>query len=84
MRDRVRALGGEEVTVATWFMRKPALAEEGDRFLVEEDEFEELVYQGNYDVILADRTLQPIVPQYEGQWIHAPHFAVSGKLGDDE
>ena len=83
MRDKIRELGGKEVTVATWFMRKPVLAEEGDRFLVEEDEFEQLVYEGGYDVILADRTLQPIVPDYKGQWFHAPHFAVSGKLGDD-
>ena len=83
MRDRIRSLGGEDVTVATWFMRKPALAEPQDRFLVEEDEFEELVENGQFDCILADRTLQPIVRNYPGTWIHAPHFAVSGKLGDD-
>lgn len=84
MRDRIRALGGEDVTVATWFMRKRALAEEQDRFLTEEDEFEELVEKGQYDCILADRTLQPIVRNASGRWIHAPHFAVSGKLGDVE
>lgn len=84
MRERIRELGGDDVTVATWFMRKPALAEKQDRFLVEEDEFEELVYQGQFDVILADRTLQPIVKDFHGTWVHAPHFAVSGKLGDDE
>lgn len=84
MRDRIRRLGGSDVTVATWFMRKPALAEPQDRILVEEDEFEELVENGQFDCILADRTLQPIVRNYSGEWIHAPHFAVSGKLGDDE
>ena len=84
MRDRIRRLGGEDVTVATWFMRKPALAEPQDRILTEEDEFEELVEKEQFDCILADRTLQPIVRVYPGAWIHAPHFAVSGKLGDDE
>ena len=84
MRDRIRRLGGEDVTVATWFMRKPALAEPQDRILTEEDEFEELVEKEQFDCILADRTLQPIVRDYPGAWIHAPHFAVSGKLGDDE
>ena len=44
---------------------------------------EELVENGQFDCILADRTLQPIVRNYPGTWIHAPHFAVSGKLGDD-
>lgn len=84
MRDRIRRLGGSDVTVATWFMRKPALAEHQDRILTEEDEFEELVEKGQFDCILADRTLHPIVRDYPGVWIHAPHFAVSGKLGDDE
>lgn len=84
MRDRIRRLGGNDVTVATWFMRKPALAEPQDRILAEEDEFKELVEKGQFDSILADRTLHPIVRDYPGVWIHAPHFAVSGKLGDDE
>jgi len=84
IRDMIRARGGEAVDVATWFMLSPVIKEEGDRHLTEEDEFESVVMNGEYDYILADRTMESIVPGYNGRFFHAPHFAVSGKLGDDE
>lgn len=72
--------GAASVTVGTWFLRKPELAQAGDLRLTEEDQLQEAVRQGGYDLILGDRYLLDALPDYRGQWIDVPHFAVSGRM----
>jgi hypothetical protein len=80
LRTRLLAHGAERVTCATWFMQVAELAQDGDVRLREEDDFEELVYQGDFDVLVGDPTLWRIVPRFEGVTIDIPQFPVSGEL----
>ena len=80
VREEVLKRGANSVQVASWFMIKKELSQPGDIHLIEEDDFEKLVYEGNYDLIIADESLKRIIPEYKGEFVHAPQFAVSGKL----
>ncbi len=82
MREELLARGAASVTCATWFMQVPELMREGDVRLREEDDFEELVYEGGFDVLVGDPTLWRIVPEYAGETIDVPQFPVSGRMGD--
>lgn len=42
------------ITVASWFMMKPELSEEGDISFREEDDYMELVKEEDYDIVFAD------------------------------
>ena len=80
MREELLARGAANVTCATWFMQVPELTREGDVRLREEDDFEELVYEGDFDVLVGDPTLWRIVPKFAGETVDVPQFPVSGKL----
>ncbi len=80
MRKILRERGADTVCTASWFMRIPDLAEEGDLHLTGEQIFSKAVYEGQYDWILADRELKPLVKEYRGIWLDLPHFAVSGRM----
>ena len=69
-----------EVTVASWFMMKSELSEEGDLSLKEEKDYCKLVQNGNYDIVFADESMRGLVPGFKGTFVNARHFAVSGKL----
>lgn len=69
-----------EVTVASWFMMKSELSEEGDLSLKEEMAYCKLVQNGNYDIVFADENMRGLVPGFKGTFINVRHFAVSGKL----
>lgn len=82
MRERLLAAGAASVTCATWFMLLDELAQEGDVRLREEDDFEELVGAGGYDVLVGDPALWRIVAGFEGVTVDVPQFPVSGELRD--
>ena len=69
-----------EVTVASWFMMKSELSEEGDLSLKEEMDYCKLVQNGNYDIVFADENMRGLVPGFKGTFVNIRHFAVSGKL----
>ena len=79
LREKLRAQGAAAVTCATWFMQLSRLKEPDDVHLVEEDDFVDLVRDGGFDVIIADDTMAPMVPDFSGRWVSSAHFAVSGK-----
>ncbi len=80
LRESLLARGAAEVVCATWFMQEAELAQEGDVLLREEDDFEQLVMSGNYDLLIGDPTLWQIVPDFDSATIDLPQFPVSGKL----
>ncbi|MBR3159451.1 MAG: hypothetical protein IKG18_05515 [Atopobiaceae bacterium] len=80
MRDVLLSQGAASVTCATWFMMLPELAQPGDAHLREEDDFEQLVYGGVFDVLVGDPTLWRIVPRFSGVTVDFSQFPVSGKL----
>lgn len=74
-----RSGGSADITVGSWFMVKPELSMQGDIHLTEEDEFIELASKG-FDVIIADPVFRNMIPDFEGDFVDMPHFAVSGRL----
>lgn len=83
IRQEIRTRSDEqntEVTVASWFMMKSELSEEGDLSLKEEMDYCKLVQNGNYDIVFADENMRDLVPGFKGTFVNIRHFAVSGKL----
>ncbi len=83
IRQEIRTRSNEqntEVTVASWFMMKSELSEEGDLLLKEEMDYCKLVQNGNYDIVFADENMRGLVPGFKGTFVNVRHFAVSGKL----
>lgn len=83
IRQEIRTRSDEqntEVTVASWFMMKSELSEEGDLSLKEEMDYCKLVQNGNYDIVFADENMRGLVPGFKGTFVNVRHFAVSGKL----
>ena len=83
IRQEIRTRSDEqntEVTVASWFMMKSELSEEGDLSLKEEMDYCKLVQNGNYDIVFADENMRGLVPGFKGRFVNIRHFAVSGKL----
>ena len=80
-RKALRELGAEKVNAATWFMLRKELSEAGDLRLSEETDLVRAVRSGNYDMIIADPVVLPILREcFDGVFAGLPHFAVSGKL----
>ena len=69
-----------EVTVASWFMMKSELSEEGDLFLKEEMDYYCVCSKWNYDIVFADENMRGLVPGFKGTFVNVRHFTVSGKL----
>lgn len=80
IRRELKARGAEIVQVADWFMMKKELREEGDVFLRDEDDYIEVVENGDFDIIFADECMKRMVPEFRGIFVNTRHFAVSGKL----
>ena len=70
---------GVDCDIATFFTLHDEIKEAGDRKITEEDEFTELIADGGYDVIVADECLKPLAEGFNGKWIDAPFFALSGR-----
>ena len=84
IRQRLAEAGMEgKITAASWFEMREDLTQEGDVRLKEEDDFTALANDGNWDLIIADPTLRPMAGSWQGRWIDAFHFAVSGQAAID-
>ena len=80
LRQRYLIQGAAEVCLASWFEMIPDLLEpDRDRHLVEEDDLIGLVRDHAFDIVVADETMEPMLPFFRGRFVSAPHFAVSGK-----
>lgn len=84
VRTQALARGAASVTAATWFTLAPALAQPGDLRLGEEAELAALLRSGRFDAVVADEALRPAAGGFDGLWLDAPHFAVSGRLLPEE
>lgn len=80
IRDEILKKTNADVTVATWFMLEKELKDEKDIRLLEEDQFEQFVEEGNYDVIIGDSLFERGLKNFKGTIIDLPHFAVSGRM----
>ncbi len=73
---------GIAADVATWFTLDAEFATPSDFRLTEEEQLSDAVTAKGYDLIIADRALKRLVPQFTGTWIDFPHFALSGNLDE--
>ena len=80
IRKELLKKGAKRVQIASWFMMKSELSEEGDLSLKEEMDYCKLVQNGNYDIVFADENMRGLVPGFKGTFVNIRHFAVSGKL----
>ncbi|MDO5409743.1 MAG: nitrogenase component 1 [Lachnospiraceae bacterium] len=80
VREEIRSQVKADCTVASWFMLKPQLCEAQDLYLMEEDQFTELLEKEQYDVIIGDDILKNAAKGFQGIYVNLPHFAVSGKV----
>ncbi len=78
--DILKKAPDAQVTVASWFMMKPELRQDGDLHLRDEDDYIELVKTGGFDVIYADHCMERMTPNFAGTFVDTVHFAVSGRL----
>jgi nitrogenase molybdenum-iron protein alpha/beta subunit len=83
IRKEILASSNADVTVATWFFLKTECKCAQDIHLNTEEEFIELVTDQQFDLIIADQYLHRALRDYHGEWIHVPHFAVSGEYEHD-
>ena len=74
------ALPGADCQVASWFTMDKESMRADDIFLKEEHEFQALFEKTNYDFIIGDSVLQPMIKHGTPQFIPLPEFAISGKL----
>jgi hypothetical protein len=80
-REELLRLGADRVDVASWFMMKEALMQDGDFRLHEEQDLVKAVEKGRYDCILTDAAVRPLIEwHFAGVFAELPHFAVSGRL----
>ena len=70
----------DEITAATFFMQKKEWKEPQDFRLSTEDELADAVRTGGYDAIVGDKMFRRALPDFTGEFLEMPHFAVSGSL----
>ena len=80
IRRELKNRGAESVQTAGWFMMKKELLEDGDISLRDEEDYIELVREGEFEIIFADGCMERMVPEFKGIFVNTRHFAVSGKL----
>lgn len=69
-----------EIQCATWFMTGKELMEQGDGSLRQERDLTEMVFGGNYDMVLGDPVYRRALPGYKGIYLSLPHYVASGEL----
>jgi hypothetical protein len=79
LRKKIREQSNADITVATWFMLDEEIKEDGDIRIREEEDFFNLIENGGYDVIIADKSFRKAAKGFAGRYIDLPHFAVSGE-----
>ena len=75
LRDCIRNC---DVTCGTWFMHDARYEQNGDLYFRSEADFRAAAMQA--DAVFADPMLRRCVPDYQGEWIDFPHYAVSGSV----
>lgn len=80
VRRELQNRGAGSVQMAGWFMMKKELQKEKDTALRDEEDYIELVRNGEFDIIFADECMKQMTADFDGMFVNMRHFAVSGKL----
>jgi nitrogenase molybdenum-cofactor synthesis protein NifE len=80
LRKELKKRGAANVVAADFFQQLPELTEPQDIRLTEEDQCEELLKSGQFDLIIADPVFRKMLGASEAAFVPYPQFAVSGLL----
>ena len=80
LREKLLACGAAAVAACGWFSMTDSLREVQDRRLAEEDDLAAAAAEFGADAVIADAVFKKILPGFGGEFIDFPHFAVSGRL----
>ena len=72
-------LDAPDSTVASFFKMEKEYISGEDTALSGEDDLDKLIYEGGFELIIADRCIRRALPDFKGKFITFDHFAVSGK-----
>lgn len=87
LRKKIRSISREskqKIVVGTWFFMRDEDKEDTDLMFKTEQEFQSYLRTEKFDLIIADRYMRRAVRDVDAQWIDYRHFAVSGKLPEEE
>ena len=73
---------GTQVTCGSWFKLDGEVRREGDVHFEREEKFREYVLEHSFDVIIGDPLLKRAIREFDGTYIEAAHYAVSGYQGE--
>jgi nitrogenase molybdenum-cofactor synthesis protein NifE len=76
--------GAANVVAADFFLQLPELTEPQDIRLTEEDQCEELLKSGQFDIIIADPVFRKMLGASEAAFVPYPQFSVSGNLSNEK
>jgi nitrogenase molybdenum-cofactor synthesis protein NifE len=79
LRGELQKRGAANVVAADFFLQLPELTESQDIRLTEEDQCEELLKSGQFDIIIADPVFRKMIGK-DAAFVPYPQFAVSGLL----
>jgi nitrogenase molybdenum-cofactor synthesis protein NifE len=80
LRRELQKRGAANVVAADFFLQLPELKEAQDLRLTEEDQCEELLKSGQFDLIIADPVFQKMLGASGAAFVPYPQFSVSGNL----
>jgi nitrogenase molybdenum-cofactor synthesis protein NifE len=80
LRGELQKRGAANVVVADFFMQLPELKEAQDIRLTGEDQCEELLKSGQFDIIIADPVFRKMMGASDAAFVPYPQFSVSGNL----
>ena len=84
LRKKLLACHAAEVSVGTFFMTEKSLLQSQDFSFKEEDDPAKAVREFNADVVIADRNFKKVLSGFNGEFIDFPHFAVSGRVLEEQ
>ena len=84
LREKLLACGAGAVAACSWFSMDDTLREPQDRRLVEEEDLAAAVAEFDADAVIADSVFKKVLPGFAGEFIDFPHFAVSGRLAEQQ
>lgn len=81
LREQLRALSYKRrIDAASWFMLEKNFAENGDTVLREENDLSKLLKDREYKIVAGDPLLKRAIPNFNGEYIELPHYAISGSI----
>ena len=84
LREKLLESGAAAAAACSWFSMTDALREPQDQRLAEEGDLAAAAAAFGADAVIADHVFAKLLPGFKGEFIDFPHFAVSGRLQEEQ